>query len=129
MDKQIKQMNEYMESFFKGMADGMTDSKRYFLCRQCKHKEVCKKIDEPEARCEHFLDSATHKAYASIYSMFQPVFDWLAFHYPAGGVKFIVDQTSAKMYQEHGPAAFSKEITDVCRCTRTDPSGDEDAEA
>lgn len=104
------------ESIIENVTEALTSSKKFFLCRHCKHERVCKKIEDEEMQCEDFLNSGDYKTYGNIYSFFQPIFDWLKFHYPAGEVKFVVDRTSAKMYLEHGPAAFSKEITDFCAC-------------
>lgn len=95
-----------------GVSEAMKDSKSFFLCPNCSHKDVCKKRDKPDRQCNDFMDATTFKQYASIYHFFQPIFDWLKFHYPAGEVKFIVDGTSAKMVLEHGPSVFSKEITE-----------------
>lgn len=99
-----------LENVVEKVTEAMTNSKQFFLCKNCKHRAVCKKIEEEGAQCKDFLDAETYKVYASIYSMFQPIFDWLKFHYPSGEVKFVVDRTSAKMHLEHGPAVFSKEL-------------------
>lgn len=100
------------ESIIENVTEALTSSKKFFLCRHCKHERVCKKIEDEETQCEDFLNAGDYKTYGNIYSFFQPIFDWLKFHYPVGEAKFVVDQTSAKMYLEHGPAAFSKELTD-----------------
>lgn len=93
--------------------EALENGKKAFLCPACAHKDVCSKIDEPSRQCENFLDATEPLRYPSIYHMFQPIFDWLKYHYPSGEVKFIVDQSSAKMFIEHGPSAYSKEITDL----------------
>lgn len=79
-------------------------------CSKCLHKEVCKKIDEEVSDCKDFMNSCDHTIYGNVYDMFQPIFDWLKFHYPAGEVKFVVDNNTAKMFLEHGPLAISKEL-------------------
>lgn len=99
-----------VENVVEKVTEAMTNSKKFFLCQNCKHKVVCKKIEDEEDQCKDYLSAETYKMYASIYSMFQPIFDWLKFHYPSGEVKFVVDRTSAKMCLEHGPAVFSKEL-------------------
>ena len=86
------------------------NSKKAFLCRNCAHRNVCKKIEDKEEKCGDFMDATTYKQYASIYHFFDPIFDWIKFHYPAGEVKFIVDHNSAKMFLEYKPCVFSKEI-------------------
>ena len=109
----MTESNDTFESFEK-VAKKMVNSKKIYLCPQCKHKEVCKKIEESAANCADFLNASSYKIYGNIHSMFQPIFDWLNFHYPAGEVRFVVDRNSAKMYQEHGPFVASKELTDFC---------------
>lgn len=101
---------------YEKIADAVQNSKKMFLCLHCQHKEVCKIIEEPDDKCAHFLNAGTYKVYGNIYTMFQPIFDWLNFHYPAGEVKFVVDRASAKMYQEHGPFVASKQLTDFSLC-------------
>lgn len=108
----MDEMNEIYEK----VVNAMQNSKKLFLCSHCQHKEVCKNIDQPDDKCPHFLNAGTYKTYGNIYTMFQPIFDWLNFHYPAGEVKFIVDNNSAKMYQEHGPFVASKQLTDFGLC-------------
>lgn len=81
------------------------------FCKQCSHRDVCKKIEEPKTTCEHFTNIENYKTYGSIYNMFQPIFNWLKIHYPSGEVKFLVDQTSATMYFEHGKTIFDIELT------------------
>lgn len=101
---------------YEKVADAIKNSKKLFLCSHCQHKEVCKNIEELDDKCPHFLNSGTYKTYGNIYTMFQPIFDWLNFHYPAGEVKFVVDNTSARMYQEHGPFVASKQLVDLSLC-------------
>lgn len=98
------------------IAKAMENSKKIFLCSHCQHAEVCKIMEEQGDKCQHFLNSGAYKTYGNIYTMFQPIFDWMNFHYPAGEVKFVVDNTSAKMYQEHGPFVVSKKLADVSLC-------------
>lgn len=93
-----------------GVTDTMKNGKKHFYCQNCSHKDVCNKIDDPENDCEHFIDGSIYKKYASINQMFQPIFDWLNFHYPHGEVHFVVDGMSAKMYQEHGAYVASKQL-------------------
>lgn len=90
--------------------EAMENSKSIFFCPNCAHKTVCKKIDKPEEDCKDFMDATTYKQYSSIYHFFQPIFDWINFHYPAGEVKFVVDHNSAKMFIEHGPFVASEEL-------------------
>lgn len=83
------------------------------LCRKCKHNDVCKYLQEREGQaepCKDFLNAGDYKTYGNIYSFFQPIFDWLNCHYPSGDVRFVVDNTSAKMYLEHGPFVASEEL-------------------
>lgn len=99
------------ENILKAVQNAMENRKNTFLCRSCAHKNVCKRIEEKEENCSDFMDATTYKQYASIYHFFDPIFDWMKFHYPAGEVKFIVDNNSAKMFLEYKPCVFSKEIT------------------
>lgn len=92
------------------ISNAIENGKKTFMCPVCKHKNVCKKIEEVEERCSDFEDATLYQRYSSIHHFFQPIFDWIKFHYPAGEVKFIVDHNSAKMMIEHGPSVFSKDI-------------------
>lgn len=105
--EQMKKSAEVISRFVRAAAE---NSKKVFLCSNCEHKDVCRKIDDPEEGCKDFMDATTYKQYASIYHFFQPIFDWIKFHYPAGEVKFLVDQNSARMLIEHGPFVVSKEL-------------------
>lgn len=105
--EQMKKSAEAISKFVNGVAE---NSKKVFLCFNCEHKAVCRKMDDPEEGCEDFMDATTYKQYASIYHFFQPIFDWIKFHYPAGEVKFLVDHNSARMLIEHGPFVASKEL-------------------
>lgn len=83
------------------------------LCKKCKHKDVCKYEQERNGKileCKDFLSAADYKTYNNIYTLFQPIFDWLKCHYPHGDIKFVVDNTSAKMYLEHGVFVLSEEL-------------------
>lgn len=101
---------------YEKIANAVQNSKHIFLCSHCQHAEVCKNIEKPDDKCPHFLNAGSYKTYGNIHTMFQPIFDWLNFHYPAGEVKFVVDNTAAKMYQEHGPFVASKQLTDFGLC-------------
>lgn len=107
---------EDINPIYEKVAEAVQNSKKIFLCSHCQHKEVCKNVDDPSGHCPHFLNADTHKMYGSIHDMFQPIFDWLSYHYPAGEVRFVVDRNTAKMYQEHGPFVVSKELTDFGLC-------------
>lgn len=102
--------NEIKETIMNKVSEYFENEKKTFFCPSCAHKNVCKKIEESDSQCSDFYDATTYQRYSSIYHFFQPIFDWIKFHYPAGEVKFIVDHNSAKMMIEHGPAVFSKEI-------------------
>lgn len=104
-------MDDAKKMVMDGIQNAFYKSKQTFLCANCTHKKVCKKIDDEGDKCEDFLSDSTYKSYPSIYNMFQPIFDWLNFHYPHGELKFIVDSNSAYMYQEHGPSIFSKSLS------------------
>lgn len=80
-----------------------------FMCNACVHKNVCKLKGSAE-KCDDYLCVKNPKEYSHIYEMFEPIFGWLKTHYPAGGVRFVVDSNSAIMIQEHGVSVFSKEI-------------------
>lgn len=82
-------------------------------CGSCMHEDVCKLITEDWETCPHFRSSADPKVYGNIYAMFQPIFEWLSLHYPSGEVAFLVDKNSAKMWQEHGPSVYSRELMDA----------------
>lgn len=85
----------------------------FSLCRKCKHKDVCKYLQEREGQaepCKDFLNAGDYKTYGNIYSFFQPIFDWLSFHHPSGDVKFVVERSAAKMYLEHCPFVASEEL-------------------
>lgn len=87
--------------------------KAFSLCRKCKHENVCKYLQERDGQaesCKDFLNAGDHKTYGNIYSLFQPIFDWLNYHHPHGEVKFVVSNTSAQMYLEHGPFVASEEL-------------------
>lgn len=109
MDKEPITAEIPME-FLKQAQERMQNSKSLFLCLNCEHRAVCKKIDEPAKECKEFMDATTYQRYSSINHFFQPVFDWIQYHYPAGEVKFIVDHNSAKMMIEHGPFVVDKTI-------------------
>ncbi len=96
--------NTQVQNFFKHLqAIGVN------RCELCSHKNVCKKIDEKaEKCCEDYIQQASYKFYGNINDLFQPIFDWIQLHYPAGGVKFEVDRNSARMYLEYGPFVLSR---------------------
>ncbi len=91
------------------IGEALKNSKGMFLCPSCAHKDVCKFAENPEASCDKFLNAGTYERYGNIYSMFDPIFDWLKFHYPHGEVYFVVENTRARMYQEHGPYVSDRE--------------------
>lgn len=99
-EEEIKEMQDKIGGF----------CRRFIMCESCAHKNVCKKIEDKKEKCDDFLNGGAYKVYGNIYDMFQPIFDWIKVHYPAGEVKFVVDYNSAKMYQEHGPFVVSKEL-------------------
>lgn len=107
MDDNVKKGIEMMQGYLNDFAQ---NSKKLFLCQNCTHKNVCKKVEEQDKECADFSDATTYQRYSSIYHFFQPIFDWMKFHYPAGEVKFIVDHNSAKMMLEHGIFVASKEL-------------------
>ena len=84
-----------------------------FMCKECKHKKVCKNREEFEKTlevCENFDNENKPKTYGNIYSMFDPIFEWIKTHYPSGEVKFWVDSRSAIMFHEHKVSVYDKEI-------------------
>lgn len=85
----------------------------FAMCNDCVKSDVCnlKGTKDMEPVCKHFQNAMNYKRYGNINDMFQPIFDWLKFHYPHGEVYFFVENNRAMMLQEHGPCAFSKEIT------------------
>lgn len=103
--------NDILEAAKGVIENAIGNNKKVFFCRSCAHKNVCKKIEENEENCSDFMDDTDYQKYASIYHFFDPIFDWMKFHYPAGDVKFIVDRNSAIMFLEYKPCVFSKEIT------------------
>lgn len=86
-------------------------------CNGCIHKEVCNNYEKNE-KCAHFKKENDIKVYGEIYELFDPIFDWLKFHHPAGDVHFRVDSNSAKMYLEYGVSAYDKTIINCCCATR-----------
>ena len=84
-----------------------------FMCKECKHKKVCKNREEFERSlevCEDFENARNYEMYGNIYDMFQPIFDWMQKHYPSGEMLFLVDSRSAKMVHEHKVMAFDKHL-------------------
>lgn len=75
-------------------------------CGACVHKDVCKYTKERPEKCEEFKANLNYKAHASIDQLFQPIFKWIQYHYPAGGVCFYVESDTAKMKIDHGPYVF-----------------------
>ena len=43
------------------------------------------------------------KAYGNIYELFQPIFDWMSYHYPSNEATFVVTRGGAQMFINHGP--------------------------
>lgn len=77
------------------------------MCGDCIKNDVCKIKGTPESKCcKSFYNSMNWKRYGNIYAMFNPIFEWMKFHYPSGEVYFLVDSNSAKMLQEHKVYAF-----------------------
>lgn len=107
MDENVKKGIDIIKEHLDNFAQ---NGKKTFFCPNCAHKNVCKKIDEVSEQCADFSSATTYQRYSSIYHLFQPIFDWIKFHYPAGEVKFIVDHNSARMVIEHGPFVTSKEF-------------------
>lgn len=99
------------ETILKALNNAVKRGKQTFLCPSCAHRDVCKNIDEEGEKCGDFLDGTSYQRYSSIHHFFQPIFDWIKFHYPAGEILFIVDHNSAKMMIEHRTSVYSKEIT------------------
>lgn len=81
------------------------------ICNECAKKDVCKFIDNPPLQCKNFLNSGNYKRYGNLNDLFQPIFDWLKYHYPSNEVKFFVDNNRAMMLIDHMCGAYSKEIT------------------
>lgn len=108
-----------------GINKAMENSKAIFFCPNCIHKNVCKKLDETGKECADFMSASTYKQYGSVYSLFQPVFEWIKFHYPAGEVRFIVDHNSARMMIDHGPFVLSKELASSFPMAKADAQKEE----
>ena len=62
--------------------------------------------------CNFYQYRANPKRHGDISEFFYPIFEWIQFHYPSGGVTFIVDHDEAKMQLEYGVSVFSKRIQD-----------------
>lgn len=100
----------------------------FSICAGCVHSDVCKHTEEVKKKnakdgCEHFKQRLDPERYWTINEMFEPIFQWMQHHYPAGGVSFHVDHNSAKMMQEHGVSVYSKDIQECCCCFQTDENG------
>lgn len=100
-EEEKKVANELISGFFNGL---------FSMCKECVKYDVCKlkDADNFESDCKHFQNAMNYKRYGNIHDMFQPIFDWLKFHYPAGEVHFLVDGDQAMMIQEHGTSVFNK---------------------
>lgn len=85
------------------------------MCNECVHKQVCKFADDSREKCHDYKHELNYRRYADIYQMFQPIFDWMKYHYPAGGVTFYVENNKAQMHLNYGVSAYSNEI--MCCCT------------
>lgn len=81
------------------------------LCSQCDHKEVCKYLDESKDKCENFKERMNYRLHRSINEMFEPIFKWMQFHYPAGGVTFYVEHNRAQMHLDYNVTVFDKSIS------------------
>ena len=84
-----------------------------FICKECKHKNVCKNREEFEKSlevCKDFYNSNDPNKYGNIYDMFQPIFERRQKHYPSGEMFFIVDSRSAKMYHDFKVSAYDKAL-------------------
>lgn len=84
------------------------------LCSQCDHKDVCRYFDESKDKCDNFKERMNYKLHRSINEMFQPIFDWMKFHYPAGGVTFYVENNKAQMHLDYNVAVFDKSLSYCC---------------
>ena len=70
-----------------------------------------------------------YTVYNSVYDLFQPIFNWLQCHYPAGEVKFIVDKNSAEMIQKYGVMVLDKSlIKPTVNCFCIPPQKEEEKE-
>lgn len=89
----------------------------FSYCNACIHKNVCKKAEErrkPNEFCQDFLGNNDHTRYSAIDEMFQPIFKWMSFHHPHRDTIFLVDNSSARMYLEHGAFAHEKpKLTEI----------------
>lgn len=72
-------------------------------CKYCIHKDVCKNYSENGNNCDNYKKELSYKVYVDINELFQPIFKWIDYHYPAGGVVFYVENGTAKMRIDHGP--------------------------
>lgn len=75
-------------------------------CNACVHKNVCNKSKDMPEKCEDYKFELNYKVHGHIDQLFQPIFKWMQFHYPSGGVYFYVESDTAKMRIDHGPYIF-----------------------
>lgn len=96
--------------------DIQNNGKLVFLCPECIHNDVCALKEHGGNRCEHFSEKSNYKKYYSIHSMFQPIFDWLGFHYPSTDAIFIVEKRKAQLHIPYDICEFEKKFHESCRC-------------
>lgn len=95
--------------------DIQKNGKGVFLCPVCAHKDVCALKEKKENGCAHFSDVSSYKKYYSIHSMFQPIFDWLNFHYPSTDAIFIIEKRKAQLHIPYDICEFEKKFHESCR--------------
>ena len=95
------------------------------MCLRCLHKNVCAIKNRAEIPCKEFLENDDYKTYGNVYNLFQPIFDWIQYHYPSGEVIFIVDKNSAKMHLEHGVSAYCKRLREFTDSISQKPDSSE----
>lgn len=91
------------------------------MCDTCNHKAVCKYTEENREKCDDYKHDPDYRRHGDIQELFQPIFDWMQRHYPAGGVSFYVDSISAKMQLDYGAKAFNKRVFENMCCCDTTP--------
>lgn len=92
-----------------------------FPCKFCDHKNVCKKINEKrEEDCKNFIESPNYKNYSDINRFFEPIFEWMSYHYPSEGIVFIVNKDIAQMHLPYGASVVSKRLMNCCCCAPLD---------
>lgn len=100
------------KAFFDSFA---AQNKSFKFCEKCQHKNVCGKKDSEEPDCVDYFPKHGHECYGNIYEMFDPIFEWMEYHYPSTDIQFVVEKSKATLYMEHKVTAFSKTIRQMVK--------------